>query len=74
MSWEVSRLPLTVEVRVRTRAKPCETCGDSVAMREVCPRVSVLSCQYCSTGDPHLAEYIYTRLTRQQASINVTPY
>ena len=59
MSREVSRLPLTVEVRVRSRAKPCETCGDSVAVREVSLRGFPFSYQYCSTSDPYLAEYIY---------------
>jgi len=35
MSRDMSRLPLAVEVRVRSLAKPCKNCGDSVAMREV---------------------------------------
>jgi len=39
MSREVCRLPLAVEVRVRSRAKTCETCGDSAAMTEVSLRV-----------------------------------
>jgi hypothetical protein len=39
MSREVSLLPHIVEVRFRYRAKPCETCGDTVAMREVSLRV-----------------------------------
>jgi hypothetical protein len=49
----VSRRPLTVETRVRSRVSPCEICGgQSGTGIGFSPSTSVFPCQFHSTGAP----------------------
>jgi hypothetical protein len=53
MAQAVSRRPLTVEARVRSRVGPCGICGgQSGTGTGFSPITSVFPCQFYSTGAP----------------------
>jgi hypothetical protein len=53
MAQAVSRRPLTVQARVRSRVSPCGICGESGGIvTGFTPSTSVFPCQFHSTGAP----------------------
>jgi hypothetical protein len=52
MAQAVSRRPLTVEARVRSRVSPCGICGGQGTGTGFSPSTLVFLCQFHSTGAP----------------------